>query len=57
LFGAETLDLGDAEPPRNSGNTGGCWLLFAILLQICPLAGPSDQLLPEQEIITLMPEK
>jgi hypothetical protein len=50
LFSAETLDSGDAEPSRNSGNAGCCWLLFAILLRICLR-------LPEQEIIKLMPEK
>jgi hypothetical protein len=32
LFGAEILDLGDVEPPRNSGNAGCYWLLFAVLL-------------------------
>jgi hypothetical protein len=33
-FGAETLEPDDVEPPRNSGDAGCYWLLFAVLLQI-----------------------
>jgi hypothetical protein len=54
LFGAETLDLDDVEPPRNSSDAG-CYSLF--LCRFASLAGTSDLPLSEQQIITLMPEK